>query len=63
MSAARLHDLSPLAILSRGYAVCFAADGRTVVKTPQQVSPGDDVGVRVGGGFIDCTVKSTRTEG
>ncbi len=63
MSAARLHDLSPLAILSRGYAVCFAADGRTVIKTPTQVTAGDEVGVRVGGGVIDCTVRHTRTEG
>ena len=62
MSAARLHDLSPLAILSRGYAVCFAADGRTIVKTPEQVVPGDDVGIRVSGGSIDCTVNRTRTE-
>ncbi len=62
MSAARLHDLSPLAILSRGYAVCFAADGRTIVKTTQQVAPGDDVGVRVSGGLIDCRVRRTRTE-
>nr|MDA3936706.1 exodeoxyribonuclease VII large subunit [Actinomycetota bacterium] len=26
--AARLHDLSPLSILGRGYAVCFASDGK-----------------------------------
>ncbi len=45
MSAARLHDLSPLTILSRGYAVCFAADGRTIVKSPDQVARG-----RRGGG-------------
>jgi exodeoxyribonuclease VII large subunit len=62
LAAARLHDLSPLTILSRGYAVCFAADGQTVVKTPEQVSPGDEVGVRVAGGTIDCTVTRARTE-
>ncbi|MDP2234367.1 MAG: exodeoxyribonuclease VII large subunit [Actinomycetota bacterium] len=62
MSAARLHDLSPLAILGRGYAVCFADDGRTVVRTPQQVTCGDSVTVRVFGGRIGCTVQETVTE-
>ena len=50
MSAARPQDLSPLAILSRGYAVCYAADGRTVVRALQQVAPGDSVAVRLGRG-------------
>ena len=31
-SPARLDALSPLAVLGRGYAVCFAADGRTVLR-------------------------------
>ena len=31
--AARLGDLSPLGILARGYAVCYAEDGTRVVRS------------------------------
>lgn len=59
LQAARLQDLSPLAILARGYAACFAEDGRTVVRSVGQVSVGDSVTVRVDDGTIGCTVGST----
>lgn len=63
LGAARLHDLSPLAILSRGYAVCFAADGSTVVRKAADVTPGDRVSVRLGEGSIGCIVEDAGTEG
>lgn len=59
LEAARLGDLSPLAILGRGYAVCFARDGRTVVKSVTDVSPGDRVRVRVAQGHLGCVVENT----
>ncbi len=62
-AAARLHDLSPLSILGRGYAVCFAADGRSVVYSPDAVSIGERLRVRVRDGLIDCVVDEKRTEG
>ena len=56
VGAARLGDLSPLGILSRGYAVCFAADGTTIVKSVQNVKSGDVVRVRVRDGHIGASV-------
>lgn len=57
--AARLHDLSPLAILGRGYAVCFEPDGKTVVRSVDAIGPGDTLAVRVSDGTIGCTVNET----
>ncbi|MGV8082939.1 MAG: exodeoxyribonuclease VII large subunit [Coriobacteriia bacterium] len=59
-AAARLEALSPLAVLSRGYAVCFAEDGRTVVREVKQVAPGDVVHVRVSDGRVNATVTDTQ---
>ena len=56
LAAARLEDLSPLGILSRGYAVCFAEDGSTVVKHVGDLSTGDTVVVRVSDGSIGASV-------
>ena len=56
LSAARLQDLSPLAILARGYSATFAADGRTVVSRVAQASTGDRLYVRVADGRFHCTV-------
>ncbi len=62
MKAARLGDLSPLAILGRGYAVCFTEDGRTVVRSVEQVSEGDRLRLRVSDGHIGCLVEATEKE-
>jgi exodeoxyribonuclease VII large subunit len=56
VGAARLEDLSPLAILGRGYAVCFAVDGRTVVKSVADVAAGESLSVRVRDGRIAAAV-------
>jgi len=60
VGAAQLHALSPLAILARGYAVAFAADGRTVLRSPEEVSVGDTIELRVQYGTIGAVVDSTR---
>jgi exodeoxyribonuclease VII large subunit len=59
--AGRLDDLSPFAILARGYAVCYAADGHTVIKRTDEAQANDAVSVRVADGFIHANVTSTRT--
>jgi len=60
--AARLQDLSPLGILSRGYAATFAEDGVTVIQSVDQVERGDRVRVRVFDGEIGCTVETKSRE-
>lgn len=59
LAAARLHDLSPLAVLARGYAV--ARDGAgAVVKSVGQVESGSRIDVAVADGEIACRVEGTR---
>lgn len=60
--AARLHGLSPLAILSRGYAVCYDESGRNIVRSSREVSPGDAVRVRLGRGALGCRVETIEAE-
>ena len=54
--ASRLESLSPLAVLGRGYAVCVAADGRTVLRDAAAARDGDTVHVRLEHGRLACTV-------
>ncbi|MDZ4655257.1 MAG: exodeoxyribonuclease VII large subunit [Coriobacteriia bacterium] len=60
--AARLDDLSPLAILRRGYAVCYDESGSVVVRSVGDVSVGDRVAVRLAEGSLGCVVDSVRSE-
>jgi len=56
--AGRLESLSPLAVLGRGYAVCWNADHTAIVRSAGSVAEGDRVHVRLADGEIDCTVGS-----
>lgn len=60
--AARLHDLSPVAILGRGYAVCRKADDAKVVRSAAQVVAGERVNVTVAEGTLGCVVESSERE-
>lgn len=53
--AGRLDALSPLKVLSRGYALAFDANGR-LVRHADEVQPGDEVRVRVDNGSFTATV-------
>ncbi|MCL2343777.1 MAG: exodeoxyribonuclease VII large subunit, partial [Firmicutes bacterium] len=53
--AATLDALSPLKVLSRGYAIAEAADG-TIIKSVAQVRAGDCLRLRVTDGEIPCEV-------
>jgi exodeoxyribonuclease VII large subunit len=55
--AARLDSLSPLAVLGRGYAVCWNDDRTAIVRSAGAVSPGDRVHVTLADGEIDCKVE------
>ena len=59
VSAARLHDLSPLAIIGRGYAMAKGEDGR-VVSSVDGVAAGERLVVTLSDGELDCTVDDIR---
>lgn len=59
LRAARLNDLSPLAVLGRGYAIARDGEG-SVVKRVGQVAPGDALKVSVSDGVLDCRVEQAR---
>lgn len=54
--AASLDAMSPLKVLSRGYAMAQGEDGR-VLKSYQDVEAGDRVSVTLGEGGFTCTVE------
>jgi exodeoxyribonuclease VII large subunit len=61
-SAGRLNALSPLAVLGRGYAVCWNADRTRIVRSHADVAPGDGVHVTLARGELTCDVRETRGE-
>jgi exodeoxyribonuclease VII large subunit len=58
--AARLHTLSPLAVLGRGYAVCWNEARTGIIRSSSAVRPGDAVQVTLAEGEIDCRVERTK---
>ena len=61
VSAARLEDLSPLSILSRGYAIAYDEDGH-VISSVHAVEENDKISVQVEDGRLGCTVESISQE-
>jgi exodeoxyribonuclease VII large subunit len=55
-AAARLEALSPLAVLGRGYAVCWNADRTAVIREASAVAPGEQVRVTLAQGELECAV-------
>ena len=55
-TAARLEALSPLAVLGRGYAVCWNADRTAIIRDAARVAEGDRVRVTLARGELDCHV-------
>jgi exodeoxyribonuclease VII large subunit len=58
---ARLHSLSPLAVLDRGYALVQSAEG-TLIRSASQLIPGEMVRTRLAGGAFTSTVESISPE-
>jgi exodeoxyribonuclease VII large subunit len=56
----RLETLSPLAVLGRGYAVCWDAGRTRVVRDAASAAPGDRVRVTLARGELDCDVRAIR---
>ena len=53
----RLESLSPLAVLARGYAVCWDAERRRIVRRADDVAEGDRVRVTLSQGELECEVR------
>jgi exodeoxyribonuclease VII large subunit len=60
--AGRLETLSPLAVLGRGYAVCWNAGRTAIIRSAASVAEGDAVQVTLAHGEIGCQVVSKKHE-
>lgn len=60
--AARLHALSPLAVLGRGYAVCWNDARTSIIRSAASVDLGAAVRVTVAEGELRCTVTERTDE-
>jgi exodeoxyribonuclease VII large subunit len=52
-----LHALSPLAVLGRGYAVCWNDEKTSIIRSEQAVRDGDAVRVTLADGELRCRVQ------
>jgi exodeoxyribonuclease VII large subunit len=53
----RLDNLSPLAVLARGYAVCWTDGHAAIVRRAEDVATGDRVQVTLSDGELSCRVE------
>jgi len=60
-TVARLESLSPLAVLGRGYAVCWNDERSAVLRDAARTSVGDSVRVTLQQGEIRCDVREIMT--
>jgi len=58
-AALQLDERSPFQLLERGYAIAYDASGK-VLRSAEQVAPGDDISVRLARGEIDANVRRAR---
>jgi exodeoxyribonuclease VII large subunit len=57
--AGRLENLSPLAVLARGYAVCWNGERTAIIRSATALTPGDTVRVTLHEGELACRVERT----
>jgi exodeoxyribonuclease VII large subunit len=56
-----LNLLSPLRLMNRGYSLAYNKENNQLIKSTQQVSPGDKLDIRLKDGFIHCLVEDNET--
>ena len=61
-SVSKLDAMSPLKVLSRGYAMALNRDG-TVLRSVKQVTKGAEISITVGDGTVAASVLSTKETG
>jgi exodeoxyribonuclease VII large subunit len=59
----RLGNLSPLAVLARGYAVCWNADRTVIIRSASAVAAGERVRVTLHDGELQCDVTPGESDG
>jgi exodeoxyribonuclease VII large subunit len=62
-AAAKLSNLSPLTILSRGYSITFKLPEAVIVKDPEELKAGDQMQTRLHKGFVMSTVTEVKKNG
>ncbi len=60
--AARLESLSPLAVLGRGYAVCWNEDRTAIVRRASDTRAGERVQVTLQEGALTCLIQDVQTQ-
>jgi exodeoxyribonuclease VII large subunit len=60
--ASKLESLSPLAVLARGYSICYRLPDRAIIRKGSQVGPGEEVLIRLSQGLLECTVNQSTEE-
>jgi len=60
--AGRLDTLSPLAVLARGYAVCWNQDRTAIVRQARDVQVGQGVRVTLHQGELACEIREVRED-
>jgi exodeoxyribonuclease VII large subunit len=60
-ASTRLEALSPLAVLGRGYALAYSADGR-LLRSAAETAPDEVVRVRLGSGSFEAEVKKVEPQ-
>jgi exodeoxyribonuclease VII large subunit len=58
-AALQLNERSPFQLLERGYAIAYDPSGK-VLRSPDQVAPGEDISLRLARGELQATVRRTR---
>jgi exodeoxyribonuclease VII large subunit len=60
--AGRLENLSPLAVLARGYAVCWNEGRTAIIRSATDVIPGDSIRVTLDNGELGATVTTSNSK-